>query len=303
MHIAVAGNIGCGKTTLTNMLAKHYGWEPRFESVEYNPYLSDFYADMGRWSFNLQIYFLNKRFKDVVEIGKSDKYIIQDRTIYEDARIFAPNLHDQGFMSDRDFDNYRDLFDLMMSLVKMPDLLIYVRASIPTLVAQIQKRARGRHLKMHADLAMEQGVSKERTFIAHNGAVIELSARKGVMNETVQAGSLMVDGLQNIEDVVLRDRKTLSTDGLVASVILLNAETGKLLAPVEIYSRGFIYMRDNEPLIAEASELVYETAKQFEEKGKGDYSSVKNTVKSRLKSFLYDKTGRTPMILPIVIEI
>lgn len=160
-----------------------------------------------------------------------------------------------------------------------------------------------RHLKMHADLAMEQGVSKERTFIAHNGAVIELSARKGVMNETVQAGGLMVDGLQNIEDVVLRDRKTLSADGLVASVILLDAETGKLLAPVEIYSRGFIYMRDNEPLIAEASELVYETAKQFEEKGKGDYSSVKNTVKSRLKSFLYDKTGRTPMILPIVIEI
>ena len=108
MHIAVAGNIGCGKTTLTNMLAKHYGWEPRFESVDYNPYLSDFYEDMERWSFNLQIYFLNKRFKDVVEIGKSDKYIIQDRTIYEDARIFAPNLHEQGFMSDRDFDNYRD---------------------------------------------------------------------------------------------------------------------------------------------------------------------------------------------------
>ena len=98
MHIAVAGNIGCGKTTLTNMLAKHYGWEPRFESVEYNPYLSDFYADMARWSFNLQVYFLNKRFKDVVEIGKSEKYIIQDRTIYEDARIFAPNLHEQGFV-------------------------------------------------------------------------------------------------------------------------------------------------------------------------------------------------------------
>ena len=108
MHIAVAGNIGCGKTTLTNMLAKHYNWEPRFESVEYNPYLADFYADMARWSFNLQIYFLNKRFKDVVEIGQSDKYIIQDRTIYEDARIFAPNLHDQGMMSDRDFENYRD---------------------------------------------------------------------------------------------------------------------------------------------------------------------------------------------------
>ena len=151
MHIAVAGNIGCGKTTLTNMLAKHYGWEPRFESVEYNPYLADFYADMARWSFNLQIYFLNKRFKDVVEIGKSDKYIIQDRTIYEDARIFAPNLHDQGLMSDRDFDNYQDLFDLMTTLVKMPDLLIYVRASVPTLVSQIQKRARGYEQQMKLD--------------------------------------------------------------------------------------------------------------------------------------------------------
>ena len=137
MHIAVAGNIGCGKTTLTKMLAKHYGWEPRFESVEFNPYLEDFYADMSRWSFNLQVFFLNKRFKDVVEIAQSDKYIIQDRTIYEDARIFAPNLHDQGYMSDRDFDNYCDLFDLMMSLVKMPDLMIYIRSSIPTLVAQI----------------------------------------------------------------------------------------------------------------------------------------------------------------------
>ena len=130
------------------MLAKHYGWEPRFESVEYNPYLADFYQDMARWSFNLQVYFLNKRFKDVVEIGQSDKYIIQDRTIYEDARIFAPNLHDQGMMSDRDFENYQDLFELMTSLVKMPDLLIYVRASVPTLVVQIQKRARGYEQQM-----------------------------------------------------------------------------------------------------------------------------------------------------------
>ena len=142
MHIAVAGNIGCGKTTLTNMLAKHYGWEPRFESVEYNPYLADFYADMARWSFNLQIYFLNKRFKDVVDILNSDKYVIQDRTIYEDARIFAPNLHRQGFMTDRDFDNYTDLFNLMTSLIRNPDLMIYVRASVPTLVQQIQKRGR-----------------------------------------------------------------------------------------------------------------------------------------------------------------
>lgn len=151
MHIAVAGNIGCGKTTLTKMLAKHYGWKPAYETVEFNPYLEDFYADMERWSFNLQVFFLNKRFKDVVAISQSDEYIIQDRTIYEDARIFAPNLHDQGFMSDRDFDNYRDLFDLMMSLVKMPDLMIYIRASIPTLVDQIQKRGRAYEAGMRID--------------------------------------------------------------------------------------------------------------------------------------------------------
>ncbi len=151
MHIAIAGNIGCGKTTLTKMLAKHYGWTPAFETVEFNPYLEDFYADMNRWAFNLQIFFLNKRFKDVINISKSTDYIIQDRTIYEDARIFAPNLHDQGFMSDRDFDNYRDLFDLMMSLVKMPDLMIYIRASIPTLVAQIQKRGRSYEASMRID--------------------------------------------------------------------------------------------------------------------------------------------------------
>ncbi|MBP5476377.1 MAG: deoxynucleoside kinase [Paludibacteraceae bacterium] len=151
MHIAIAGNIGCGKTTLTNMLAKHYNWTPRFESVEYNPYLEDFYADMSRWSFNLQIYFLNKRFQDVVEIVKSDDYIIQDRTIYEDARIFAPNLHEQGYMSDRDFENYQDLFNLMMSLVRMPDLLIYIRSGIPNLVAQIQKRGREYESGMRID--------------------------------------------------------------------------------------------------------------------------------------------------------
>ncbi|MBR1426516.1 MAG: deoxynucleoside kinase [Paludibacteraceae bacterium] len=151
MHIAIAGNIGCGKTTLTNMLAKHYGWTPRFESVDYNPYLEDFYADMSRWSFNLQVYFLNKRFQDIVEISKSDAYIIQDRTKYEVARIFAPNLHRQGFMSDRDFDNYPDLFNLMMSLVKMPDLMIYIRSSIPNLVAQIQKRGRAYEASMRID--------------------------------------------------------------------------------------------------------------------------------------------------------
>lgn len=142
MHIAIAGNIGSGKTTLTKMLAAHYKWTPRFESVDYNPYLADFYKDMERWSFNLQIYFLNKRFKDVVDIAKSEDVIIQDRTIYEDARIFAPNLHAMGLMSTRDFENYSDLFDLMMSLVNPPDLLIYLRSSIPNLIAQIQKRGR-----------------------------------------------------------------------------------------------------------------------------------------------------------------
>ena len=142
MHIAIAGNIGSGKTTLTKMLAAHYGWTPKFESVDFNPYLADFYKDMERWSFNLQIYFLNKRFKDVVDIAHSDEVIIQDRTIYEDARIFAPNLHDMGLMSSRDFENYSDLFNLMMSLVGTPDLLIYLKSSIPNLISQIQKRGR-----------------------------------------------------------------------------------------------------------------------------------------------------------------
>ena len=142
MHIAIAGNIGSGKTTLTKMLSKRYGWRPHFEPVDNNPYLEDYYADMNRWAFNLQIYFLNKRFRDVVEISKSSETIIQDRTIFEDARIFAPNLHDMGLMSDRDFNNYTDLFDLMMSLVKLPDLMIYIRSSIPNIVEQIEKRGR-----------------------------------------------------------------------------------------------------------------------------------------------------------------
>ena len=142
MHIAIAGNIGSGKTTLTKMLAKRYNWIPRFEPVDNNPYLDDFYHDMNRWSFNLQVYFLNKRFKEVVEISQSDENIIQDRTIFEDAKIFAPNLHEQGYMSDRDFENYSDLFDLMMSLVKLPQLMIYIRSSIPTLVKHIEKRGR-----------------------------------------------------------------------------------------------------------------------------------------------------------------
>lgn len=142
MHIAVAGNIGSGKTTLTRLLAKHYKWKPNFEDVDDNPYLNDFYDDMQRWSFNLQIYFLNSRFNQVVSIRRSGDNVIQDRTIYEDAHIFAPNLHSMGLMSTRDFSNYESLFKLMSSLIEPPDLLIYLRASVPTLVSQIQKRGR-----------------------------------------------------------------------------------------------------------------------------------------------------------------
>ena len=142
MHIAIAGNIGAGKTTLTNLLAKHYKWEPHFESVAENPYLDDFYGSMERWSFNLQIYFLNTRFRQILEIRESGKNIIQDRTIYEDANIFAPNLHAMGLMTNRDFENYSSLFNLMENLVTPPDLLIYLRADIATLVGQIHKRGR-----------------------------------------------------------------------------------------------------------------------------------------------------------------
>lgn len=142
MHIAVAGNIGAGKTTLTKLLAKHYKWESQLEDVVDNPYLDDFYNQMERWSFNLQVYFLNSRFRQVLQIRESGKDIIQDRTIYEDAHIFAPNLHAMGLMTNRDYENYRSLFDLMESLVQGPDLLIYLRSSIPNLVNQIHKRGR-----------------------------------------------------------------------------------------------------------------------------------------------------------------
>ncbi|MFV0237512.1 MAG: deoxynucleoside kinase [Flavobacteriales bacterium] len=142
MHVAIAGNIGAGKTTLTRLLAKHYKWNPHFENVETNPYLNDFYEDMSRWSFNLQVYFLNSRFSQIKSIRESGKKIIQDRTIYEDSHIFAPNLHEMGLMSERDFSNYKSLFELMESFVEAPDLLIYLKGSISTLVSQIHKRGR-----------------------------------------------------------------------------------------------------------------------------------------------------------------
>lgn len=142
MHIGIAGNIGCGKTTLTTMLAKHYGWTPKFESVSHNPYLEDYYKDIQRWSYNLETYFLAQRFQDVLEIAKSDEVIIQDRTIFEGVYIFVANNKAMGNLSDRDFDTYMHLFSLMMSLVSKPDLLIYLKSSVPHLVSQIQKRGR-----------------------------------------------------------------------------------------------------------------------------------------------------------------
>ncbi len=142
MHIAIAGNIGSGKTTLTSLLAKHYHWEPHYERVEENPYLHDFYDDMQKWSFNLQVYLLSRRFQHLLSIANSQQVVIQDRTLYEDVAIFAPNLFEMGLMSKRDFDTYLHLFEQIASVIKRPDLTIYLRASVPTLVSQIQKRGR-----------------------------------------------------------------------------------------------------------------------------------------------------------------
>lgn len=150
-HIAIAGNIGSGKTTLTSLLANKFNWTPHYEDVETNPYLASFYEDMKRWSFNLQIYFLNSRFRQVVDIRNSGQTVIQDRTIYEDAFIFAPNLYEMNLMSKRDFDNYQSLFELMSTFIAPPDLLIYLKASVPTLVRQIQKRGRDYEASIRLD--------------------------------------------------------------------------------------------------------------------------------------------------------
>ncbi|MBB6110188.1 Deoxyadenosine/deoxycytidine kinase [Mucilaginibacter lappiensis] len=151
MHIAIVGNIGAGKTTLTEMLARNYGWEPLFEAVDNNPYLEDFYSDMKRWSFNLQIYFLNSRYRQIVDIQKSGRNILQDRTIYEDAYIFAENLHDMGLMTSRDYENYQSIFDNITEYIKPPDLLVYLKASVPTLVSNIQRRGREYEIGIRLD--------------------------------------------------------------------------------------------------------------------------------------------------------
>ncbi|GGA88907.1 MULTISPECIES: deoxynucleoside kinase [Mucilaginibacter] len=151
MHIAIVGNIGAGKTTLTEMLTKNYGWDPLYEAVDNNPYLEDFYSDMKRWSFNLQIYFLNSRYRQIIDIQKSGHNIIQDRTIYEDAYIFAENLHDMGLMTTRDYENYESIFQNITEFIKPPDLLVYLKASVPTLVSNIQRRGREYEIGIRLD--------------------------------------------------------------------------------------------------------------------------------------------------------
>lgn len=168
MHIAVVGNIGAGKTTLTELLAKNYGWQPQYESVENNPYLEDFYSDMKRWSFNLQIFFLNSRFQQILEIQKSKFNIIQDRTIYEDAFIFAANLRDMDLMTERDYENYRKIFDNITSFIKPPDLLIYLKASVPTLVNNIQRRGREYEIGIRLDYLSKLNEKYEKWIKGYN---------------------------------------------------------------------------------------------------------------------------------------
>ena len=176
MHIGIAGNIGSGKTTLTRMLSEHYGWTPKYEAVTYNPYLEDYYKDIKRWSFNLEVYFLQQRFKDVLEIASSDDVIIQDRTIFEGVYIFVANNKAMGNLSDRDYETYMDLFKLMMSLVKAPDLLIYLRSSVPHLVSQIQKR--GREYEKSIELDYLEGLNNryEQWISGYPGRVLTIDA-------------------------------------------------------------------------------------------------------------------------------
>jgi deoxyadenosine/deoxycytidine kinase len=194
MHIAIAGNIGSGKTTLAGLLAKHYGWDAHFEDVDDNPYLNDFYEDMQRWSFNLQIYFLNTRFNQILQIKKSGKTVVQDRTIYEDAYIFAPNLHSMGLMSTRDFENYFTLFNLISSLISPPDLVIYLRASIPTLVKQIQQRGRKYESSIRLDYLKKLNDRYESWGTAYNlGKIITIDVDNHNFPENPEHLSVVID--------------------------------------------------------------------------------------------------------------
>lgn len=176
MHIGIAGNIGCGKTTLTRKLAEHYGWTPKYEAVTYNPYLEDYYKDIPRWSYNLETYFLAQRFKDVLEISKSDDVIVQDRTLLEGVHIFVANNLEQGNLSRRDYDTYMQLFNLMMTMVGPPDLLIYLRSGVPHLVSQIQKRGRGYEQSIKLDYLQGLNRHYEEWIAAYEGNLLVIEA-------------------------------------------------------------------------------------------------------------------------------
>ena len=176
MHIGIAGNIGSGKTTLTRMLSEHYGWTPKYEAVTYNPYIEDYYRDIHRWSFNMEVYFLTQRFRDILEISRSDETIIQDRTILEGVYIFASNNMDMGNISERDFRTYMDLFELMMSLVKLPDLLIYLKSSIPRLVEKIQKRGRDYEKSMSIEYLTGLNDKYEKWIAEYPGEILTVNA-------------------------------------------------------------------------------------------------------------------------------
>lgn len=176
MHIGIAGNIGSGKNTLTRMLAQHYGWTPKYEAVTYNPYLEDYYKDIPRWSFNLEVYFLTQRIKDLMEIANSDEVIIQDRTIFEGVYVFVANNKDMGNLSQRDFDAYMDLFGVMMKMIKVPDLLIYLKSSIPHLVSRIQKRGRDYEQSMSLEYLGGLNERYEKWISEYPGEVLIIDA-------------------------------------------------------------------------------------------------------------------------------
>lgn len=197
MHIAVVGNIGAGKTTLTELLAKNYGWIPQYEAVENNPYLEDFYSDMKRWSFNLQIFFLNSRFQQIMEIQKSTSTIIQDRTIYEDAHIFAANLRDMDLMTERDYENYRKIFDNITSFIKPPDLLIYLKASVPTLVNNIQRRGREYEVGIRLDYLSKLNDKYEKWIKGYNsGKLLILDKDKLNFANNTEDLALVIDKIE-----------------------------------------------------------------------------------------------------------
>lgn len=198
MHIAVAGNIGAGKTTLTTLLAKHYGWDPHYEDVEDNPYLNDFYKNMQGWAFNLQVYFLNSRLSQILDIRNSGRTVIQDRTIYEDAYIFAPNLHETGLMSTRDFENYFSLFQLMTSLIQPPDLIIYLKASVPALVKRIQSRGREYENTIRLDYLQKLNQRYETWIESYNGSTLVIDVDKYNFSENKEDLSQVIDKVDSV---------------------------------------------------------------------------------------------------------